>query len=684
MTIRAVRRTGGQSIRSAMTSVAAMLLSLTARPADRLTAQSARPPVRLSAQAAQSQDLPALVNRLSMMTAVSGYESAIADSVQRLLPGTTRDRLGNVILTLGTGEPRRLVYCGLDEPGYVVGNITDDGYLRLRREGSGRDTSPLFDQQIEGQRVTVWGRRGGIPGVVAVRSVHLTRGRSAAADQPFTVDGAWVDVGATSRAQAESLGILLLSPVALTKRPTRYGPNDGLIAGPFVGRRAACAALIDAVADKPKVQGTVVVGFAVQTLQAGRPGVAALAALHGPLAETKEATVAAAFDETAVETVSLDSVQAEVVALRSWLGPEFGSSDSRFLFAVSDLIVFPRPTAVGKIAEAESVIRTLVEAYGVSGSEGPVRDAVSKLLPSWTKQETDTAGNLWVKVGTGDPLVVFVAHMDEIGFRVDSIRGDGTLALTMRGGFFPSLFEGKPALVHGPKGDIAGVFLPRNSGSAATRTPPAIRVSVGVTTAADASALGVAPGQTVTMPKQYVRLAGTRATGRSFDDRVGDAAFILTLRHLDRTKLHHTVVFIFSTREEIGLEGAKAAAAALGTSTARVHAVDTFVSADSPLEPTNFAAAPLGRGAVARALDNSSVTPLAQLDTLLRVARTRGIALQYGTTNGGNDGSMFVPYGVIDVAMGWPLRYSHSPAEVIDLKDLVSLGDLVRAVAEDW
>ena len=78
------------------------------------------------------------------------------------------------------------------------------------------------------------------------------------------------------------------------------------------------------------------------------------------------------------------------------------------------------------------------------------------------------------------------------------------------------------------------------------------------------------------------------------------------------------------------------------------------------------------------------MTPLSQLDTLLRVARTRGIALQYGTTNGGNDGSMFVPYGVIDVPMGWPLRYSHSPVEVIDLKDLISLSDLVRAVAEDW
>jgi putative aminopeptidase FrvX len=45
---------------------------------------------------------------------------------------------------------------------------------------------------------------------------------------------------------------------------------------------------------------------------------------------------------------------------------------------------------------------------------------------------------------------------------------------------------------------------------------------------------------------------------------------------------------------------------------------------------------------------------------------------------------VFAPWGVPDVAMGWPLRYSHSPAEVIDLRDVVSLGDLVQAVAEGW
>jgi len=336
-----------------------------------------------------------------------------------------------------------------------------------------------------------------------------------------------------------------------------------------------------------------------------------------------------------------------------------------------------------RVADAQAVLSQLVGTYGVSGAEAPVREAIKRLLPGWARSETDTAGNLWVRVGQGDGPVVIVAHMDEIGFRVDTIRSDGSLALRTRGGFFPSLFEAQPALVHTDRGTIPGVFLPRDTLSL-RRTPSPVRASVGATTRAGAESLGVRVGQTVTMPKHFVRLAGTRATGRSFDDRVGCAALILALRQLDRSKLKHPVIFIFSTREEIGLEGAEAAARQLGTTPRRVHAIDTFVSADSPLELQNFAVALLGAGAVARALDNSSITPPAYVDSLAQLARARGVALQIGTTNGGNDGSTFTPYGVVDVPMGWPLRYSHSPAEVIDLKDLVSLADLVRAIAEDW
>jgi putative aminopeptidase FrvX len=53
-------------------------------------------------------------------------------------------------------------------------------------------------------------------------------------------------------------------------------------------------------------------------------------------------------------------------------------------------------------------------------------------------------------------------------------------------------------------------------------------------------------------------------------------------------------------------------------------------------------------------------------------------------TGGGNDGSAFVRYGSVDIALGWPLRYSHSPAEVIDTRDVDSLARIITAIAKSW
>jgi putative aminopeptidase FrvX len=351
-----------------------------------------------------------------------------------------------------------------------------------------------------------------------------------------------------------------------------------------------------------------------------------------------------------------------------------------------------------RLTEAREVLRQLVESYGVSGHEGPVRETVIRLLPDWANPTIDSAGNVHVRVGQGAPLVVFVAHMDEIGFVVTSIRDDGQMELRRRGGFFVSLYEGEPALVHTAQGVVPAVFTPRDSmGPNPRHTPPqplvggrpdtsaiGFRVDPGTGSRAGTDSLGIRVGDLVTMPKQYVSLAGTRATGRSFDDRVGCAAQILALRHLDARRLRHSVLFIFSTREEVGLEGARFAAQRLGGEPVRVHALDTFVSSDAPLEIKTFADALVGRGAVARAVDNSSVTPPALVDSLAALARARRVPLQIGTTNGGNDGSTFTRFGVPDVALGWPLRYSHSPAEVIDLMDVVALADLTRAIAEAW
>jgi len=267
----------------------------------------------LSAQTADS-----LAIRFSGMTAVTGYEQSMTDSLLALLPGSVRDRTGNVTVSLGRGAPKRLVYCNLDEIGYAAGNITDDGYITLRRVGGGARLYPLFDQQLEGQRVTLFGRRGPVPGVVAVRSTHLTRGRPTGNEAPFTVDNAYVDVGAASRDEVLSLGISLLTPVALTKRPQRYG--NGLLAAPNAGRRAACAALASAALARPRVRGTVVVAFTVQSLYADTAGLKTVVNLQGPFTDARMVTLPSKFPDTPVETVSLPDVAALMADVVKWIG----------------------------------------------------------------------------------------------------------------------------------------------------------------------------------------------------------------------------------------------------------------------------------------------------------------------------------------------------------------------------
>lgn len=232
-----------------------------------------------SAAAQGPPALESLVERLAAMTAVSGYEQRLTDTLLTLLPGSTRDRAGNVLLRLGQGEPKTLIACPLDEPGYVVGGVRDDGYLTLRRVG--RPTGLLQDQQLEGQRVTLWGRRGPVPAVVGVRSTHLTSGRPPLPDVPFHVDDAFVDLGTTSASQVRVFGIGVLTPVALAKRPHRYA--DSLIAAPVAGRRAACSALLRAAANARPSRGTLVVAFVVEDLFTRR-GLLSLGRTLGPFA----------------------------------------------------------------------------------------------------------------------------------------------------------------------------------------------------------------------------------------------------------------------------------------------------------------------------------------------------------------------------------------------------------------
>jgi len=140
-----------------------------------------------------TSSLAAEIDVFLRVLSVPGRERRAAQFVRaRLgaLPART-DADGDVILSLGSGAPRRLIACPLDEPGYVVGAITPDGYLRLRPVGA-LPRGALWNQFHEGQKLVIETAAGPITGALGVRSIHLNgRGER----PPFGLRDAYVDVG---------------------------------------------------------------------------------------------------------------------------------------------------------------------------------------------------------------------------------------------------------------------------------------------------------------------------------------------------------------------------------------------------------------------------------------------------------------------------------------------------------
>ena len=383
--------------------------------------------------------------------------------------------------------------------------------------------------------------------------------------------------------------------------------------------------------------------------------------------------------------------------------------------------------------KSASVLKILSETYGISGHEGPMREKVKELLPEWARKrvETDAAGNLVLRFGGENAgakteaqsktakkptpfthkkatpaapqqtaRIAFVAHMDEIGYEVKKIEEDGRLLVDSVGGGYPQYFLAHVVVIQKSDGSRVGGVLepPEGWDKTGFEWPLSLRgmdegqhVYVGTKTKEETEKLGIKPGDWMTIPKQYRPLLGTRANARSFDDRVGCTALVEAVRALgpnpDAALAGRDVTFVWSTQEEVGLKGAAAfaeQAAKDGRVPDFVFAIDTFVSSDSPLEVKRFGDAEIGKGFVVRAVDNSNVVPLMYVDRVVKLARENKIPVQYGVTGGGNDGAVFTRYGSVDVALGWPLRYSHSPGEVIDTKDADALSKIVEVIARNW
>jgi putative aminopeptidase FrvX len=182
--------------------------------------------------------------------------------------------------------------------------------------------------------------------------------------------------------------------------------------------------------------------------------------------------------------------------------------------------------------------------------------------------------------------------------------------------------------------------------------------------------------------KEAHRMGLYRYSSRGLDDRVGTTALLTAMQEIDPNKLKHRVIFAFSVREEGGLDGATALADRYGSMTKRVYSIDTFVSSDTPLESPHFAYAPLGDGPVLRSIESSGMVRPNELDRNRMIAKSAHIKFQVGLTQGGTDGTAFSYWGAPNAGLSWPGRYSHSPAELADIRDINGLVKLINYFVE--
>src|SRR5262249_38392220 len=213
------------------------------------------------AQATLVGDLRELVQT----PAVPGYEQQLAAKITGELKGFAPkiDAQSNVTVTIGKGAPYRLVVASIDEPGFVASGITNEGYVTLQRLPQAGNL-PLFNELYSAQPVLIGtAQNTWIHGAVAGLSVHLQPQRQhppAASD----LDNMFVDVGATTAADARAGGADVLSPVAIERK--FYEMGFGKWTAPAIGDRFGAAVLLEVLrnADPANVKGTLTFAFVTQ------------------------------------------------------------------------------------------------------------------------------------------------------------------------------------------------------------------------------------------------------------------------------------------------------------------------------------------------------------------------------------------------------------------------------------
>lgn len=333
----------------------------------------------------------------------------------------------------------------------------------------------------------------------------------------------------------------------------------------------------------------------------------------------------------------------------------------------------------------------LDEVISIPGPTGQEQDVMDWCERRWgdVSQEIrrSPSGNLYAHIGGSGRKVLVQAHADEIGFIVRSVDKDGFLRLATAqvqddpAKRFP---VGQSALVLGRNGPIEGVIasatghvLTDEQRNKKGLNYDDIWVDIGVESRDEAESRGVHPGSRVIW-NPPLRQLGRRIYGKALDDRMF-LAFMTRLLEPDvLDNLGCELHFAATVQEENGLIGAEALHHDLKPDVAL--ALDVGLVGDVPAVSENTMPTTLGGGPILVHKDASAHYSRDVIWELADLAQAREIPVQHAIFERfGSDGSQFIRHGIPAALIGTPTRYTHSPFEMADERDLDATFELLKA-----
>ena len=348
------------------------------------------------------------------------------------------------------------------------------------------------------------------------------------------------------------------------------------------------------------------------------------------------------------------------------------------------------------IEETRGLLAELAGLDGVAGHEQPVVARLKELFEPVAKElSIDPFGNVFATINekVDGPTLMVSAHSDEIGGLVKSIEPSGMIRFERVGGLIETLAIGRHVRIRGQRG-VIGVKAGHIQTSDERGRAPSFRelyIDMGFDSAEEVDELGIRVGDAVAYDEPMESLANPmRVSGKALDNRVACAVLVMLAQRLQDVSLNCNLVLVVAVQEEVGLRGARIATHRVDPDAAIV--IDTVPSGGTPdVDYHRDLRMKVGDGPVLTLTSSGGASGYlgnpAMRDFLRKAAADSGVTVQESIFYGGNSDAAAVhlvrdgvPTGVINIAR----RYSHSPVEMLDLRDAVGSLLLLEQAARSF